>query len=100
MKSRPEGHQHRTAECSRRQLSSFQYETVHAPQLASPWLKAASDHGLTYAKLAQRGDGIRCDADPEAELTRRRCLLENADIPTGPAQSHAGRKAADPGAND
>ena len=100
VKGRPQGHEHRTAECIRRQLSSFQHGTVHAPKLASPWLKAASDHGITDTKLAQCGDGIRCDADAKAELTQRRCLLENADIPAGLAQSKAGRKAADAGAND
>ena len=97
---RSQRHHHRAAERLGRQLRTLQDGAVHAAQLAAPRREAASQHRVGHAELAERRDRVRCKAEPEAELTRRRSTFEDMGIPPGLPQGDGGRQAADAGADD
>ena len=100
MKRRTQRHDHRAAQRLWRQLRALQHRAVHAthsPRLGSK-PRASTDVG--DAELPQRRDRVRREAEPEAELSRRRRPFEDANIPPGLPQGDAGGQAADAGADD
>jgi hypothetical protein len=89
-----------TAENAARNLGAFQDSTIHAPQLGASRLEAACHDDVTDSQLAERSNRVRRQPDAEPELARRGGTLEDADIPTGPAQCDRRRETADARSDD
>ena len=99
---RAQRHDHRTAEhvVGRRQLEALQDRAVHAAKLAPRRGEAPGQNDVRDAQPPERGDRVRRDTQPEAELARRCRALEQPNVPAGLPQRDRGRQSADAGAGD
>jgi hypothetical protein len=91
---------HRTATCSRWQFRPLEHRAIEPPQFSAPWLETAGEHDVSNTEFAQGRDGVRREADAEAELTRRRCPFEDPDVPPCLPQGKSGGEATDASADD